>query len=145
MAMMLAARQSFWACMFSKKPDHSRRNSHSSTQEWFSKHRREEIVEKQEQMCPRADRPPARAVERNDGLGGNLPATGYIRQAGVHGGGRLFSTRTIERELNERDELIYRLLLRQLAGRVAAGEIVRAVLDRENPMQCIDVTREHWA
>jgi len=68
--------------MFSKKPDHSRRNSHSSTQEWFSKHRREEIVEKQEQMCPRADRPPALAVERNDGLGGTCHASATYANPG---------------------------------------------------------------
>ena len=105
----------------------------------FSKHRREQIVEEQEQMGPNADRPPAVAIERNHRFGGNLPGVRHIRQTGIHRGGGFLSARRIECEFNERDELMQRLILGKLAGRIATGEIERAVLNREPPVQRVDV------
>src|SRR5271166_3544512 len=96
-------------------------------------------------MCAHAYRAPALAVERNDSLSGNLPCASHIRQSRVHRGGGLFSARRIEREFDERDELLHGLILGKLAGRIAAGEIVRAVLKGESPVQRIDVARERRA
>ena len=41
----------------------------------------------------------------------------------------VFSARRIEYEFDERDELMQRLIFGKLAGRLAAGEIVRTVLN----------------
>ena len=82
-------------------------------------------------MCAHADRASALAVDRNDGLGGNLPRTRHIRQSRIHRGSGFFSARRIERKFNEGDELMHWFILGKLAGRIAAGEIEHAVLERE--------------
>ena len=55
------------------------------------------------------------------------------------------ASRRIECELDEGNELIHRLILGKLARGIAAREIECAVLNRESPVQRIDVTREHRA
>src|SRR6476660_4142999 len=96
-------------------------------------------------MCAHADPASAFAVERNDSLGGNLPSTRHIRQSRIHRCGSFFSTQCIECKFDKWDELMQRLTLGKLAGRISAGEIEHAVLDRESPVQRIDVAREHGA
>ena len=96
-------------------------------------------------MRPHANRAPALAIERNYRFGSYLPSVRHIRQSGIHRGGGFLSARGIECEFDERDELMQRLIFGKLAGRVAAGEIVRTVLNREPPMQRIDGAREHRA
>src|SRR5262249_42877835 len=48
-------------------------------------------------------------------------------------------------KLDERDDLMQRLIFGKLAGRKAAGEIVRAVLDRESPVYDVDIAGRHQA
>src|SRR5262249_58286748 len=62
---------------------------------------------------------------------------------GVHRRRGLLSPRRVERELNERDELVQRLLFRKFAGREPPGQVERAEFEREPPMQYVDVAREH--
>jgi hypothetical protein len=81
-------------------------------------------------MRPHADRAPAFAVERNDCFGCYLPGVSYICQSGIHRGGGFLSARRIERELDERDELMQRLIFGKFARGKPAGEVVGAVLDR---------------
>ena len=57
----------------------------------------------------------------------------------------VFSARRIERELDEGDELMQRLIFRRLAGRKAAGEVLRAVLNRESPVHDVDIAGRHQA
>jgi hypothetical protein len=96
-------------------------------------------------MRPYANRAPALAIEWNYRFGGYLPSVRHVRQSGIHRGSGFFSARRIECEFDERDELMQRLIFGKLARRVAAGEIVRAVLNREPPVQRIDGAREHRA
>src|SRR5260221_10962053 len=105
----------------------------------LSKYRGDEIVEEQEKMRPQADRAPAFAVERNDPFGRDLPGVCHICQSGIHRGGGLLSARRIERELDERDELMQRLIFGKFARRKAAGEVVGAVLDRESPVHGVNM------
>src|SRR5216684_3888919 len=109
----------------------------------FSKYRGDEIVEKQEQMRPHADRASALAVERNDRFGRDLPGVCHICQSGIHRGGGFLSARRIERELDERDELMQRLIFGKFARRKAAGEVVGAVLDRESPVHGVNMAGRH--
>ena len=95
-------------------------------------------------MRPYANRAPALAIEWNYRFGGYLPSVRHVRQSGIHRGSGFLSARRIECEFDERDELMQRLIFGKLARRVAAGEIVRAVLNREPPVQGIDGAREHW-
>ena len=67
-------------------------------------------------MCSDADPASALAVEWNDCFGGNLPRVCHIRQSGLHRGGGFFSARRIEREFDERDELMQRLIFGKFAG-----------------------------
>ena len=61
-------------------------------------------------MRPHADRAPTFAVERNDRFGRDLPGVCHICQSRVHRGGGFLSAQCIERELDERDELMERLI-----------------------------------
>ena len=96
-------------------------------------------------MRPHADRAPTLAVQWNDRLGRDLPGVRDICQSGVHCGCGFFSARRIECKLDERDDLMQRLIFGKLAGRKAAGEIVRAVLDRESPVHDVDIAGRHQA
>ena len=96
-------------------------------------------------MRPYANRAPALAIEWNCRFGGYLPSVRHVRQSGIHRSGGFLSARRIECEFDERDELMQRFIVGKLAGRVAAGEIVRTVLNREPPVQRIDGAREHRA
>jgi len=60
-----------------------------------------------------------------------------LRQARVHGRCRILPARCIETELNERQELVERLVLRWPAGKTA-GQVVRAVLKGQAPVQRFD-------
>src|ERR1700738_410123 len=96
--------------MLSNKTDHTCRNSHyrpHRLRSGFPNTAGEEIVEEQEKMCAHADRASAVAVDRNDGLGGNLPRTRHIRQSRIHRGSGFFSTRRIERKFDDLDELMH--------------------------------------
>src|SRR5262249_20708121 len=108
-------------------------------QQRLAEQRRDEVVEKQKQVRPRADRAPALAVERHDGFEGDLPRVRHVGESGIHRSGGLFSPWRIEREFDQRDELMQWLLSGKRTGRIAAGEIVRAVLDRKAPMQSVHV------
>src|SRR5262249_48955864 len=96
-------------------------------------------------MTAHAYRAPALAVEWNDRFSSELPCAPNIRQSGIHRSGSFFSARCIERKLNKWDKLIQRLLLRKLTGPLSASKIKSAVLDREPPVQCIDIACEHGA
>src|SRR5262249_43802180 len=96
-------------------------------------------------MRPHADRAPTLAVQWNDRLSRDLPSVRDICQSRVHCGSRFFTAWRIERKLNERDELMQRLIFGKLAGRKAAGDIVRTVLDRESPVHDVDIAGRHHA
>jgi len=57
----------------------------------------------------------------------------------------VLSPRRVERKLDERDELMEWLILGELAGRIAVGEIECAVLERKSPVQRVNLAREHRA
>ena len=80
-------------------------------------------------MRPYANRAPALAIEWNYRFGGYLPSVRHVRQSGIHRGSGFLSVRRIECEFDERDELMQRLIFGKLAERLAAGEIVRTVLN----------------
>src|SRR5215467_16218356 len=96
-------------------------------------------------MRPRADGTPALAVERNDRFGRHLPSVPHIGQAGIHRGRSFLPARGVECELDQRDELMQWLGLGKLAGPKTAGEIEGAVLDREAPVQDIDIADQQRA
>src|SRR5215475_3924482 len=48
-------------------------------------------------------------------------------------------------KLHQRNELVQWLVLRKFARCEAAGQIERAELDRESPVQYVHIAREHWA
>src|SRR6516164_3566152 len=94
-------------------------------------------------MRPHADRAPALAVQGHDCLGGDLPLVCNIRQSRIYRASSLCSARTVECKFDERDQLVHWLVLGQLARSVATTEIVHAVLEREGPVQRIDVAHKH--
>ena len=79
-------------------------------QQRFSEQRWDEFIEEQDQLSSSTDPTPTYRIERNDCFGGDLPRTPDIRYSGIHCGGSFLSARRIEGELNERNELIRRLV-----------------------------------
>jgi len=81
-----------------------------------SKYRGNEIVQKQEQVCARADRASSFAVERDDRFRRNLPLVRHVCQSGVHRGCGFDAARRIEGKFDQRDELVHRLAFGGLPG-----------------------------
>src|SRR6476646_3304983 len=106
-----------------------------------AEHRRDQIVEEEQELRAKTCAVSAGAIERDDDFGCSLPRHGDIGHAGIHGGGRELSAWAVEPELHERNELVQRLVLGRTTVE-AAGEIERAVLDRKAPMQGLDRGRK---
>ena len=91
--------------------------SRSFAKQWFSKHRWEEIVEKEKKTRPHPNRMPGFAIKRNDSLRKQLPLFGDIRHAWIHCASTFAFVwhGHIECKFHQRDELVHWLVLGQLS------------------------------
>jgi len=97
-------------------------------QQWLSKNRRHQIIQKKQQLPTEARPVPARFIEGYDNLSSDLPSHGNISEAGIYGCRRVLTSRAVKPELDKRHELIERFIL----GRAAiepSCQIKSAVLD----------------
>ena len=113
------------------------RRGASMTEQRLPKQGRRQIIEEEQQLRSSTDVTSRCAVERHNGFDGDLPGDGDIRQAGVHRGDRFRSPRAVDRKLDQRHQLVERLVLWRTA-RELAGQIQRAEFDRKTPMQDVN-------
>src|SRR5690242_19756406 len=94
-------------------------------------------------MCSDTDGATALGVRRDDCFCRKLPAVPDVGQSWIDRCGGLFSARCVEGELHQWNELVQWLIFRKSTGRVAAGQVEHAVLDRKAPVQRIGVACGH--
>src|SRR5262249_34931561 len=80
-------------------------------------------------------------VQRHNDFRRELPGHSHVGEAWIHGRYRVLAAWRIETELNKRQKLVERLVLRWTASKTV-GQVVGTVLKGPTPVQCFDVGNE---